>query len=114
MGANIDASVPYQNVDTDGNGTGDVQTLFINVFDISANCLYVGIELHDELDLHVIKSPELPSSDLVYQQCEDVDDPATDPFNESLDGIVSFDLTSFELSDLYTVIIDAGGTTLCT
>ena len=109
MGANIDASVPYQNVDTDGNGTGDVQTLFINVFDISANCLYVGIELHDELDLHVIKSPELPSSDLVYQQCEDVDDPATDPFNESLDGIVSFDLTSFELSDLYTVIIDAGG-----
>ena len=101
MGANIDTSVPYQNLDTDGDGTGDIQTLYINVLDTSTNCFYVGIELQDELELHVIKSPELPSEDVVYNQCEESPDIS--------DGIVVFDLTAYEETYLYTEIIDIAG-----
>jgi len=101
MGANIDTSVPYQNVDTDGDGMGDIQTLYINVLDTNTNCLYVGVQLQDELDLHVIKSPELPSEELTYAQCEE------DP--NLTDGIVIFDLPSYEQTHLYTEIINISG-----
>jgi len=101
MGANIDTSVLYQNVDTDGDGTGDIQTLYINVLDTNTNCLYVGVQIQDELDLHLIKSPELPSEEITYAQCEETPN--------ITDGIVVFDLPSYEQAYLYTEIINIAG-----
>jgi len=100
----IPTDVLYENVDTDGDGTGSTQTIYAQLSINGLDCVTLV-----EVNLVVINSPELPSIDLVYAQCETVDDPLTDPFNESLDGFVSFDLTSYELTHLYTEIIAAGG-----
>ncbi len=93
----INTSTLYQNVDTDGSGTGYTQVIYAQLtldgFTSPLDC-YTLVPI----TLLVIDSPELPSTDLVYKQCEE------EP--NITDGFVSFDLTSFEQSHLYTVILN--------
>jgi len=100
----IDTSVLYENVDTDGDGIGATQTIYAQLSGAALNC-YTLVEVN----LLVINSPVLPSELLIYAECETIDDPDTIPFNESLDGIIVFDLTSYEETVLYTEIINAAG-----
>ncbi len=99
----INTSTLYQNIDTDGSGTGYTQVIYAQLtldgFTSPLDC-YTLVPI----TLLVIDSPELLSTDLVYKQCEE------EP--NITDGFVSFDLTSFEQSHLYTVILNnAGGDT---
>ncbi|PHS05045.1 MAG: hypothetical protein COA88_12885 [Kordia sp.] len=101
MGANIDASVLYQNIDTGDAGAGDIQTLYINVLDTNTNCLYVGIQLQEKLDLHILRSPVLPNGTLTYPLCDDYD--------VVNDGFVIFDLLSSQ-NNILLANIDVGTT----
>ena len=94
----IDISVLYENINSDADGDNNpaTQTIFAQLSILNLACSTLV-----PVNLVVIKSPELPSNDLVYKQCEELPD--------ITDGVVFFDLTSFELSDLYTVIINSGG-----
>ena len=100
----IDTSVLYENVDTDGDGIGSTQTLYAELSSNGLDCVTLV-----EVNLLVINSPVLPSEPLIYAECETIDDPDTTPFDESLDGIIVFDLTSYEETYLYSEIIDAAG-----
>ena len=78
----IPTGVLYQNVDTDGSGTGDVQELFLNITDTNTGCSYTV----ETIVLNVIASPELPEGLLTYSLCED---------DGSTDGVVAFDLYNY-------------------
>jgi len=80
--AAISTNELYQNIDTDGDGIGSSQTLFINITDTTTGCSYTSATLV----LTVIRSPELPDGALEYTMCEDTG---------STDGIVAFDLTNY-------------------
>jgi len=94
----IDTSVLYENIDADGDGVGSTQTIYAQLSIPGLECFTLV-----PVNLVVINSPELPSNDLVYAQCEETPD--------ITDGFVLFDLTSYELTHLYTEIIAAGGDT---
>ena len=70
------------------------QTVYARADLTTLNCFRIV-----ELELNVINSPALPLNDLVYNQCEDVG---------SSDGFVFFDLLSFEVTELFSVIIANG------
>ncbi|MGB0896784.1 MAG: T9SS type B sorting domain-containing protein [Flavobacteriaceae bacterium] len=82
-------SSPYQNI------TAYNQTVYARAQLITYDCYRIV-----ELELNVTDGPALPQGDLLYSQCET---------SGSVDGIVTFDLTSYELSDLFAVIIANGG-----
>ena len=69
----IDTSVLYENIDSDADLDNNpaTQTIYavLSINNLDCNTLV-------PVNLLVIKSPELPSADLVYQQCEDVNNPA--------------------------------------
>jgi len=94
----IDTSVLYENVDADGDGIGSTQTIYAQLSVNGLECVTLV-----EVNLLVINSPVLPSDDLVYAQCEEMPD--------ITDGIVVFDLPSYEQTTLYAEIIAAGGDT---
>jgi len=81
----------YQNIDTDGDGVGSSQTLYINITDTTTGCSYTA----ETITLTVIRSPELPDGALNYTMCEDVG---------SADGIVAFDLTNYGTAVLLSEI----------
>jgi len=70
------------------------QTVYARADLTTLNCFRIV-----ELELNVINSPALPLNDLVYNQCEDIG---------SSDGFVFFDLLSFEVTELFSVIIANG------
>jgi len=94
----IDTSVLYENVDTDGDGIGATQTIYAQL-SVSGLACYTLVPIN----LLVINSPVLPSEELTYAQCEEMPD--------ITDGIVIFDLPSYEQTTLYAEIIAAGGDT---
>jgi len=94
----IDTSVLYENVDTDGDGIGSTQTIYAQLSVNGLECVTLI-----EVNLLVINSPVLPSEALIYAQCEELPNIA--------DGIVVFDLPSYEQTTLYAEIIAAGGDT---
>ena len=80
----IDTSILFQNIDTDGDGFGDTQTIYYSVLDATTGCSYAGNLA--EIDLTVMDSPPLPDTPLVYNLCEDVG---------SADGYMVFDLNTY-------------------
>jgi len=80
--AAISTNELYQNIDTDGDGIGSSQTLYINITDTTTGCSYTSATLV----LTVIRAPELPDGALDYTMCEDTG---------STDGIVAFDLIDY-------------------
>jgi len=94
----IDTSALYENVDTDGDGVGATQTIYAQL-SVSGLACYTLVPVK----LLVINSPVLPSEALIYAQCEELPD--------ITDGIVVFDLPSYEQTTLYAEIIAAGGDT---
>jgi len=94
----IDTSVLYENVDIDGDGIGETQTIYAVLSVIGLECTTIV-----PVNLLVIDSPILPSDPLIYAQCEEMPN--------ITDGLVVFDLPSYEQTHLYTEIIIAGGNT---
>lgn len=92
----IDTSVLYENIDTDGDGVGIIQTIYA-VLSLS------GLECTTIVDVNLLvqNSPELPSNSIVYTICY-----------SNNDGFAVFDLPLFEQTHLYTEIIAAGGNTV--
>jgi len=89
----IDTNVLYQNIIV------NTQTIYVRVEE-NATGNYVA---NTTFTLNVISSPVLPSDPLIYAQCEEQPN--------ITDGLVVFDLPSYESTFLYTEIIAAGGNT---
>jgi hypothetical protein len=97
----INTTVLYENINNNVDGDNNIATQTIYAV-LSIN----GLECTTivPVNLVVLDAPVLPSDPLIYAQCEE--QPNT------TDGFVLFDLTSYELTYLYTEIIAAGGNTL--
>ena len=92
----IDISVIYENIDTDGDGIGETQTIYAVLSVNGLDCTTIV-----PVNLLVIDSPVLPSDSLIYAQCEETPN--------ITDGLLVFDLVSYEQYFLYEEIIVAAG-----
>jgi gliding motility-associated-like protein len=86
---NAQLTSPYQNI------LAYNQTIYARVQLTTFDCYRIV-----ELQLNVIDGPMLPQGDLLYAQCENIG---------SIDGVVIFDLVSYEIPYLLSEIITNGG-----
>ncbi|NQY29257.1 MAG: T9SS type A sorting domain-containing protein [Flavobacteriaceae bacterium] len=96
----INTSVLYENINTnaDGDNNPATQTIYAVLIDTnsSSSCTTTV-----PVNLVVQNAPVLPSDPLIYAQCEEQPN--------ITDGLVVFDLVSYESALLYTEIIASGG-----